>query len=77
MTGSTDNSKGGIPLGLAAYAIWGVMPLYFKLLAGVQPTEMLNGLKDRITNKVNSTGMDEPHLFGPAAGFRHSEGPPA
>jgi len=42
-----------------------------------QETEMLNGLKDRITNKVNSTGMDEPHLFGPAAGFRHSEGPPA
>jgi len=42
-----------------------------------QETEMLNGLKDRITNKVNSTGMDEPHLFAPAAGFRHSEGPPA
>ena len=42
-----------------------------------QETEMLNGLKDRITNKVNGTGMDEPHLFGPAAGFRHSEGPSA
>ena len=27
MSGATDSSKGGIPLGLAAYAIWGVMPL--------------------------------------------------
>lgn len=41
MTGGTDRSKGGIPLGLAAYAIWGFMPLYFKLLAGVQPTEIV------------------------------------
>ena len=41
-----------------------------------QETEMLNGLKDRITNKVNSTGMDGPRFFGPASGFRHSEGPP-
>ena len=42
-----------------------------------QETEMLNGLKDRITNKVNSTGMDGPRFFCPASGFRHSEGPPA
>jgi hypothetical protein len=42
-----------------------------------QETEMLNGLKDRIANKVNSTGLDEPHFLGPASGFRHSEGPPA
>ncbi len=41
MTGSSDSSKGGIPLGLAAYAIWGFMPLYFKLLASVQPTEIV------------------------------------
>src|SRR5207253_10851313 len=41
MISSTDSSKGGIPLGLAAYAIWGFMPLYFKLLAGVQPTEIV------------------------------------
>ena len=45
MTGTAqsngDSSKGGIQLGLAAYAIWGVMPLYFKLLAGVQPTEIV------------------------------------
>ena len=40
MTGATD-SKGGIPLGLAAYAIWGFMPLYFKLLASVRPTEIV------------------------------------
>ena len=41
MTGTTDSSKGGIPLGLAAYAIWGFMPLYFKLLASVQPAEIV------------------------------------
>src|SRR5205085_10004375 len=42
MTGTTtDSNKGGVPLGLAAYAIWGVMPLYFKLLASVQPTEIV------------------------------------
>lgn len=41
MTGSTDSNKGGVPLGLAAYAIWGFMPLYFKLLASVQPTEIV------------------------------------
>jgi chloramphenicol-sensitive protein RarD len=41
MTGTTGSSKGGVPLGLAAYAIWGFMPLYFKLLASVQPTEIV------------------------------------
>ncbi len=41
MTGTADSNRGGIQLGLAAYAIWGVMPLYFKLLAGVQPTEIV------------------------------------
>jgi chloramphenicol-sensitive protein RarD len=41
MTGATDSSKGGIPLGLTAYAIWGFMPLYFKLLTTVQPTEIV------------------------------------
>ncbi|HYD14224.1 MAG TPA: EamA family transporter RarD [Allosphingosinicella sp.] len=41
MTGDTDSNKGGIPLGLAAYAIWGFMPLYFKLLTTVQPTEIV------------------------------------
>jgi chloramphenicol-sensitive protein RarD len=41
MTGASDSSKGGIPLGLTAYAIWGFMPLYFKLLTAVQPTEIV------------------------------------
>ena len=41
MTGTGEKDRGGIPLGLAAYAIWGVMPLYFKLLASVQPTEIV------------------------------------
>ena len=45
MTGDTgsgaDSSEGGIPLGLAAYVIWGFMPLYFKLLLSVQPTEIV------------------------------------
>jgi len=36
-----DSKRTGILLGLAAYAIWGVMPLYFKLLAGVSPTEIV------------------------------------
>ena len=41
MSGGTDENKGGIQLGLAAYAIWGVMPLYFQLLTSVQPTEIV------------------------------------
>lgn len=36
-----DSKRAGILLGLAAYAIWGFMPLYFKLLAGVSPTEIV------------------------------------
>src|SRR5436309_11163158 len=49
-----------------------------------QETEMLNGLKDRITNLVNSTGLDRPHFRGPGPGFgfrgfdfRRSNGPSA
>jgi chloramphenicol-sensitive protein RarD len=41
MTNAAEIRKGGIPLGLTAYAIWGFMPLYFKLLATVQPTEIV------------------------------------
>lgn len=41
MTGMIDSKKGGIPLGLTAYAIWGFMPLYFKLLQSVAPTEIV------------------------------------
>jgi chloramphenicol-sensitive protein RarD len=31
----------GLFMGLTAYAIWGVMPLYFKALASVAPTEIV------------------------------------
>ncbi|TML96843.1 MAG: hypothetical protein E6G03_04130 [Actinobacteria bacterium] len=53
-------------------------------LTNAQETEMLNGLKDRITNLVNSTGLDRPHFRGPGPGFgfrgfdfRRSNGPSA
>jgi chloramphenicol-sensitive protein RarD len=41
MTSAEQDGKGGVALGLAAYAIWGVIPLYFKLLASVQPGEIV------------------------------------
>jgi chloramphenicol-sensitive protein RarD len=41
MTDGTESTRAGILLGLSAYAIWGVMPLYFKLLAQVWPTEIV------------------------------------
>jgi chloramphenicol-sensitive protein RarD len=34
-------ARAGTILGLAAYALWGVMPLYFKALASVAPTEIV------------------------------------
>ncbi len=40
-------------------------------------SEMLDGLKDRITNLVNSTGLGEPHFRRPGFGFRRFVGPPA
>jgi predicted DNA-binding protein (UPF0251 family) len=55
-------------------------------LTKAQETEMLNGLKDRITNLVNSRGLGEPHFRGPGFGdgfgfrhfgFRRFVGPPA
>ena len=46
-------------------------------LTKAQATEMLSGLKDRITNMVNGTGLGDSHFFGPAPGFRHFDGPPA
>jgi chloramphenicol-sensitive protein RarD len=36
-----DGRRAGILLGLTAYTIWGVMPLYFKLVARVSPTEIV------------------------------------
>ncbi len=41
MTGSSDSNKGGIQLGLTAYLLWGVLPLYFKLLEHVPATEIV------------------------------------
>jgi chloramphenicol-sensitive protein RarD len=35
------DSRVGIAAGLAAYGLWGVMPLYFAALRGVPPTEIL------------------------------------
>ena len=39
-SGSAEH-RGGLLLGLAAYLLWGVMPLYFKLLAGVPPSAIV------------------------------------
>jgi uncharacterized protein YidB (DUF937 family) len=46
-------------------------------LTQAQESEMLSGLRDRITNLVNATGMDGDHLMRPKLGFRHFWGPPA
>jgi hypothetical protein len=47
-------------------------------LTQAQETEMLNGLKDRITQVVNETGdPGEPHFGRPDSGFRHFNGPTA
>jgi hypothetical protein len=45
-------------------------------LTKAQETEMLNGLKDRITSLVNSTGLGEPHFRRPGFGNRF-KGPSA
>jgi hypothetical protein len=42
-----------------------------------QEDEMISGLKDRIGNLVNATGLEGPHFRPPGFGFRHFEGPPA
>jgi chloramphenicol-sensitive protein RarD len=34
-------TRGGLLLGLGAYALWGVLPLYFKAVANVRPTEIV------------------------------------
>ncbi|HEY0413015.1 MAG TPA: EamA family transporter RarD [Allosphingosinicella sp.] len=42
MTDPSDaRARGGLLLGLCAYALWGVLPLYFKALAAVKPTEIV------------------------------------
>ncbi len=35
------SNQGGLPYALAAYGIWGFVPLFFKLLSSVPPTEVL------------------------------------
>ena len=47
-------------------------------LTKAQETELLGGLKDRITNMVNQAGgANEPHFRGTGLGFRRFDGPPA
>ena len=36
-----QSSAGGFPLGLGAYALWGVLPIYFKALADVSPGDIV------------------------------------
>jgi hypothetical protein len=45
-------------------------------LTKAQETEMLNGLRDRITSLVNSTHPAGPHFGRPPDGFRHFGRPP-
>lgn len=45
-------------------------------LTKAQETEMLNGLRDRITSLVNSTHLGGPHFGRPPDGFRHFGRPP-
>jgi chloramphenicol-sensitive protein RarD len=41
VTRRDDSARSGLLLGLTAYTCWGVLPLYFKALAGVRPTEIV------------------------------------
>ncbi len=41
MTESDKHTRSGILMGLTAYALWGVMPLYFKALAHVSSLEIV------------------------------------
>lgn len=41
MTNERDIARAGLLYGLGAYAIWGVLPLYFKLLAEASATEIV------------------------------------
>lgn len=37
----TDTARGGLAYGIGAYLLWGVLPLYFLLLKGVDPLEVV------------------------------------
>jgi len=41
MTATAEGNRAGLLCGLGAYAIWGVLPLYFKLLAEASATEIV------------------------------------
>jgi len=41
MTEELQRRRGGLLLGLGAYLLWGVLPIYFKALAQVRPTEIV------------------------------------
>ena len=36
-----QHERGGFPLGLAAYALWGVLPIYFKAIAAVPAVDIV------------------------------------
>ena len=40
-TAAAGSAQGGLPYALGAYAIWGFVPLFFKLLSDVPPVEVL------------------------------------
>src|ERR1043165_2811111 len=41
MTDEHRRSRAGLIFGLGAYTLWGFMPLFFKLLSPVSPTEIV------------------------------------
>src|SRR6478609_3371927 len=41
MTEDQSNRRAGFVFGLGAYLLWGVLPLYFKLLSMVPPIEIV------------------------------------
>jgi chloramphenicol-sensitive protein RarD len=41
VTQDTGRTRAGLLLGLGAYSLWGVLPLYFKAVAAVRPTEIV------------------------------------
>lgn len=38
---SDDHARIGLVFGLSAYALWGVLPIYFKQLAGISPVDIV------------------------------------
>jgi chloramphenicol-sensitive protein RarD len=40
-TAPATRARGGFILGLAAYALWGVLPIYFKAIAAVPPVDIV------------------------------------